>query len=425
MASITKILGKIRQGELDKILLGLYGAGLLEQQRERYYNAVLQFGRYFGPAEDVRLYSVPGRTELCGNHTDHQNGIGLAAAVNRDIIAVVAARTNSLVRVKSYGFDKLDVVDLQEGKLQKNESTHSASLIRGIGSALQKRGGAIGGFDAYTTSDVLRGSGLSSSAAFETMIGTILNDLYNAMRFSPLEIARVGQYAENTYFGKPSGLLDPLACAMGGMLCIDLKQQKSPEIRTIEKIPFGKELVLCITDTRGSHSELTKEFATVKDEMESVAHFLGYENLRQTTEQNLWTHLPQVRKACGDRAVLRALHFYKECDRSARAYQCLAAGDAKGFLQCISESGHSAAQYNQNAFCQPREQAIPIALAVAQNVLQGRGACRLQGSGFAGTIQAFVPKDILPKYIQQMEKVFAPGCCAVMQVRKIGATRVL
>ncbi len=425
MASITEILTKIRQGDLDRILLDLYGADLLEMQRERYYSAVLQFGRYFGPAEDVRLYSVPGRTELCGNHTDHQNGVGLAAAVNRDIIAVVAARTNSLVRVKSYGFDKLDVVDLQIASPQAGESTHSASLIRGIGNALQKRNGTIGGFDAYTTSEVLRGSGLSSSAAFETMIGTILNDLYNGMRFSPLDIARASQYAENTYFGKPSGLLDPLACAVGGMLCVDLKQPETPHICKVEKVPLAQEFALCVTDTRGSHSELTKEFAAVREEMESVARFFGCDNLRQTTEQNLWKHFSQVRKACGDRAVLRALHFYKECDRAKQAYRYLSQGDAKGFLRCISESGHSAAQYNQNAFCDIREQAIPIALAVAQSILRGKGACRLQGSGFAGTIQAFVPKDMLPEYIRQMERVFASGCCVIMQVRKAGAMRVL
>ena len=424
MASSRDLLQNIQQGDLDKTLVHLYGKAALQRQRKRYADALRQFGRYFGAAQDVRIYSVPGRTELCGNHTDHQMGIGLAAAVERDIIAVAAARNNDVVRVKSYGFDKLDIVDLRLKDRQSAEHTHSASLIRGIGCTIEQRSGKIGGFDAYTTSDVLRGSGLSSSAAFETMMGTIWNDLYNEMRFSPLEIAQIGQYAENSYFGKPSGVLDPLTCATGGIICVDMEREGAPTISKIKHPEFAEDIVLCITDTGGSHSELTEEFLQVRDEMESVAKVLGCKKLRQASEKDLWAQLPQIRKVCGDRATLRALHFYQECRRSEQAYRDLSAGDVASFLRHIQESEHSICQYNQNTFCHTTEQPISLALAVSQSVLQGRGAYRMQGSGFAGTIQAFVPKDLLPQYIQRMEAVFVPGCCDVMRVRENGAMRV-
>ena len=425
MASIAGFLHKIEEGALDAVLLRLYGADRLSHQRARYLRAVQQFRLYYGEAENIHIYSVPGRTELCGNHTDHQNGVALAAAVDRDIIAVAAPRDNDIVRVKSYGFDKLDVVDLRIQTRQLSENTHSASLIRGIGNAMEHRGGKIGGFDAYTVNEVLRGSGLSSSASFETMMGTIWNDLYNDGAFSPLAVAQIGQYAENTYFGKPSGLLDPLTCATGGILCVDLADEQNPEIHRMDHIDLGQGLALCITDTRGSHSELTEEFAQVRQEMEAVAHSLGCENLRQSSEAALWADMPRLRTLCGDRAVLRALHFYQETARSQRAYAALLAEDLPTFLQCITDSGHSAFEYNQDASCCPTQQAIPIALAVSESVLQGRGACRLQGSGFAGTIQAFVPLDLLPAYRSRMEQVFGSGCCDVMHVRAQGAVRVV
>lgn len=424
MASSKELLQSIREGSLDRALVRLYGQAALPRQRQRYADALCQFDRYFGAAQQVRIYSVPGRTELCGNHTDHQMGIGLAAAVERDIIAVAAARRNDIVRVKSYGFDKLDIVDLQLKNQQSEESTHSASLIRGIGTTIEQHGGKAGGFDAYTTSDVLRGSGLSSSAAFETMMGTIWNDLYNEMRFSPLEIAQIGQYAENSYFGKPSGILDPLACATGGIICVDMEREDAPQISKLKQTQLTQDFALCITDTGSSHSELTQEFAQVRQEMESVANALGCKKLRQASEKKVWEKMPYLRKICGDRAVLRALHFYQENRWARQAYQNLSVGNTNSFLHCIRESEHSISQYNQNVFCQTATQPISLALAVSQSVLHERGAYRMQGSGFAGTIQAFVPKDLLQEYIRRMETVFAPGCCDVMQVRANGAVRI-
>lgn len=426
MASSKDLLQSIQQGGLDETLVHFYGQAALQRQKQRYAQALRQFDRYFGAAQqDVRIYSVPGRTELCGNHTDHQMGIGLAAAVERDIIAVAAVRNTDVVRVKSYGFDKLDIVDLRWKDRQSAEHTHSASLIRGIGCAIAQRSGKIGGFDAYTASDVLRGSGLSSSAAFETMMGTIWNDLYNGMRFSPLEIAQISQYAENAYFGKPSGVLDPLTCATGGIICVDMQQEGAPTISKIKHPKFPQDMVLCITDTGGSHSELTEEFSLVREEMESVAKALGCQKLRQASEKEWMEKLPHIRKVCGDRAALRALHFYQECRRSEQAYRDLSDGNVSSFLQQIQESEHSICQYNQNTFCRTAEQPVSLALAVSQRVLHGRGAYRMQGSGFAGTIQAFVPKDLLPQYIHAMEAVFLPGCCDVMQVREDGAVRVV
>ena len=424
MASTNELVKQIEQGDWDAALHRLYGADRLAQQRKRYCDALHQFDLYYGAAGDVRVYSVPGRTELCGNNTDLQKGVALAAAVDRDILAVAARRDRNIVRVKSYGFDKLDVVDLQLHTRQNEENTHSASLIRGIGYEISQRGGEIGGFDAYITSDVLRGSGLSSSAAFEVMMGTIWNDLYNNGRLSPLAVAQAGQFAENKYFGKPCGLLDALTCAVGGVICVDLKQEDNPSIQLLDHLQPPGDLVMCITDTRGSHSELTEEFSLVRTEMEDVARAMGCENLRQASEADLWADMPRLRALCGDRAVLRALHFYRETARSLRACRALSTSDYSAFLQCIQNSGHSAFEYNQNASCETGSQAIPVALAVSQSILGSRGACRLQGTGFAGTIQAFVPLDLLAQYIQRMELVFGTDCCHVMHVRRQGGIRL-
>lgn len=426
MTSTKQLAQQIKCGQYDKALQNLYGEKRLAEQRARYYAAVQGFLRYFGNAPDVRLYSVPGRTELCGNHTDYQGGTALAAAVDLDIIAVAAKRQNRIVRVKSYGFDKLDVIDLGVTGPQLEEGTHSASLIRGIGWAMQQHGGVVGGFDAYTTSDVLRGSGLSSSAAFETMMGTILNDLYNDGAFSALEVAQIGQYAENAYFGKPSGLLDPLACAMGGVLCVDFQDELHPEIHQCESDLWAARYALCITDTRGSHSEMAEEFARVRQEMEQVARQLGAVSLRAANEADFWREIPALRKTCGDRAVLRAAHFYKESSRARQAFDCLTKSDVQGYLACTAASGHSAVQYVQNAYSctQPARQELVIALAVSEAVLNGTGAYRLQGTGFAGTIQAFVPREKLAEYQSAMESVFGAGCCYIMQVRTQGAVKI-
>jgi galactokinase len=426
MSTSGELFARISRGECDDALRRLYGGApaALARQRERYCDALLHFEKYYGRGREVRIYSAPGRAELGGNHTDHQNGIALAAAVSLDIIAVVSKSAAPLIRTKSYGFDKLDVVDVGCAAPQAAESTHSASLIRGIAQELIRRGGAAGGFDAYTTSDVLRGSGLSSSAAFEVVIGTILNHEYNEGRFSPLELAQVGQYAENTYFGKPTGLLDTLSCAVGGAICVDFLHPEAPGIRRVDINLEKRGYRLCITDTRGSHSELTAEFAAIRAEMESVAQYFGKPVLREVEKPQILRELARIRCVCGDRAVLRALHFYGECARAEEEYACLCTGNFRRFLALVAESGRSSEEYNQNAFCcaDPRHQAVPVALALSRSLLKGTGASRLQGGGFAGTIQAFVPAGALEAYRAAMESVFGEGSCRLVTVRGIGCT---
>ena len=297
MATSRQLREEIAAGKWDGALAALYGAAALPRQRQRYGAALAQFELYFGPGRQVRLYSAPGRAELGGNHTDHQHGYGLAAAVTLDLVAVVSPSDDGFLRVKSRGFNKLDVIDLSEPAPQAGESTHSASLIRGIAEGFRAAGKQVGGFDAYTVSDVLRGSGLSSSAAFEMGMAAILNGEYDC-GLTPPELAKIGQYAENTYFGKPSGLLDQLTSAVGGVIFADFADPAAPVIEKLHAdglLPAG--MALCVTDTRGSHSEMTGEFAAIRREMEAVAACLGRQVLGQVAEAEFWAALPQVR-AC-------------------------------------------------------------------------------------------------------------------------------
>lgn len=431
MATSQELSGQITEGRWDNALRALYGKeeAVLARQRQRYCAALACFEEYYGPGRQVRIYSAPGRAELGGNHTDHQNGFGLAAAVELDLVAIVARNEDEYIRVKSRGFNKLDVVDLDERHPKEAESTHSASLIRGIAEGFRAQGGQVGGFDAYTASDVLRGSGLSSSAAFETAIGTILNYEFNAARFSPVEVAMIGQYAENAYFGKPSGLLDQLTSALGGVVFADFAVPQAPKtekIHTQGLLPDG--MALCVTDTRGSHSELTGEFAAIRQEMEAVAACLGQKRLAQAPEQDFWTNLPMLRERCGDRAVLRAIHFYEENCRTQAEGRALRAGDFDTFLRLVRESGHSSFAYCQNVYCagEPAHQGLSVALAISERVLAGsRAAWRMQGGGFAGTIQAFVPEEKLKDYCAEIESVFGAGSCHVLNLREQGAVRVV
>lgn len=424
MATSGELSREISSGAFDRTFARLYGPGRqqIARQRRRYGEALQNFEAYYGRGRQVTLFSAPGRTELGGNHTDHQNGIALAAAVDLDIIAVASPNGDEIARVKSYGFNKLDIVDLRLKELQPGERAHSASLVRGAAAAMEFFGGRMGGFDAYTASDVLRGSGLSSSAAFEVVIGAILNREYNGGRFSAFEIARMGQYAENIFFGKPSGLLDQAACALGGAICVDFANPEAPQIQRTEMALAREGYSLCITDTGGSHSDLTEEFAAIRAEMESVAHQFRRHVLREVPYAELMDALPRLRAACGDRAVLRALHFYGECSRARAEYSALQKGDFSAFLALVAESGHSSFEYNQNAYCgaHPETQPIPLALAVSQQILGRQGACRLQGGGFAGTIQAFVPQALLEAYRGGMDRIFGAGSCRVLRVRADG-----
>ena len=430
MATSAQLRNEIAAGRWDDALRALYGNDPMQlaRQRLRYLAALAQFELYFGPGRQVQVYSAPGRAELGGNHTDHQHGYGLAAAVTLDLVAVAARNEDGYVRVKSRGFNKLDVIDLAADGPQEGESTHSASLIRGIAEGFRAAGREIGGFDAYTASDVLRGSGLSSSAAFEMGMAAIWNGAYGC-GMAPAELAKICQYAENIYFGKPSGLLDQLTSAVGGIIFADFADPQQPLIEKIHAdglLPPG--MSLCVTDTRGSHSELTGEFAAIRQEMEQVAAALGRKVLGQVQQEDFWAALPALRRRCGDRAVLRAIHYFEENARTLAQRDALQAGQFAAFAALVRESGRASFALCQNVYCSTdvRHQGLSVALALSQCILQGSGgAWRMQGGGFAGTIQAYVPQPLLEKYHTAIEYVFGKGSCYILRLREQGAVQVI
>lgn len=431
MATSAELKQNILNGGYDQAFAKLYGAdtATVAAQRVRYVDMIDHFEENFGTGRTVCLYSAPGRTEIGGNHTDHNNGVVIAAAVNLDIIAVVAKNDENVVRVISHGFGKIDDVNLRDLTPQPVEAEHSASLIRGVAAGIVKDGGKVGGFDCYTTSDVLGGSGLSSSAAFEVCMGAIFRGEYNdndMKRFDQVKNAMISQYAENVFFGKPCGLMDQTACAVGGVITIDFKDPAHPVVgqTAIDLAKHG--FVMCISDTKGSHADLTDDYAAIRHEMESVAEQFGKKVLREVDEDEFYKALPKLRKAVGDRAVVRAMHFYNDCRRAAQLCDAVRDDDFETFLRLIIEGGHSSFEFNQNAYSikNPKEQGVPVALALSQRVLNGRGAWRLQGGGFAGTIQAFVPVDLLDAYKAAIDGCFGEGSCHVLNIRNYGAVPV-
>ena len=410
---------------IDKTLEKLYGEKAVAAQKARYEKAEKAFEELFGAQESTMIFSASGRTEIGGNHTDHNRGKVLAAAVSLDVIAFVVPTDDGIITVKSEGFPQ-DTVDISDLSVREADKNTSAALIRGVADGLKREGFNIGGFKAYTTSNVLKGSGISSSAAFEVLIGTILSHLYNGGSVSSVKIARIAQYAENVHFGKPSGLMDQMASSVGGFIEIDFEDTENPIIDVIGFDFSSSGHNLCIVDTKGNHADLTPEYAAIPAEMKSVAEFFGKKELRDITRQKLWENIAEVRKACGDRAVSRAMHFFDENERADREADALRMGDFGEFLKVVSESGNSSFKYLQNIFAvvNPREQGMVLGLYAAESVLKGRGACRVHGGGFAGTIQAFVPNDLLEEFTARMEQVFGEGSCYVLYIRPIGGTRI-
>ena len=336
MANTIELKQQIAQGEYDAAFAKLYGADAVQEQRKRYTDLIDEFEKKYGTNRTVRLYSAPGRTEIGGNHTDHNNGVVLAGSVNLDIVAIVSPNDENIIRVKSLGFEKIDDVDVTNLVPQEQEKEHSAALIRGVAAGIVNAGGKVGGFDAYTTSNVLRGSGLSSSAAFEVCIGAILRGEYNdndMEKFSQVKIAQIGQYAENVFFDKPCGLMDQTACAVGKVITIDFKEVGHPVVREVPFDLAAKGFALCISDTKGSHADLTDDYAAVRREMESVAEFFGKKVLRDVDEETFLKAIPEVRKVTGDRAVVRAIHFYNDSRRAGEIYEAIKADDFDRFLQ--------------------------------------------------------------------------------------------
>ena len=412
---------------LDSRFCEIYGSAALKTQKARYLHAVEEFEKLYGADREAALYSVAGRSELSGNHTDHNHGCVIAASIDLDIIAVASPSTGSVIRVKSEGFPE-DVVDFgvynapNPARYEKSDS-----LIAGMVAGFRKEGLAVGGFDAYTTSNVLKGSGISSSAAFEDMIGNILNYVYNDGKVSNVEIAKLAQYAENRFFGKPCGLMDQMACAVGGIIAIDFRDPSAPVIEQTDFDLSAAGYNLCIVNTGGNHADLTGDYASVPAEMKSVAAYFGKEVLRDTDENAVLAAIPALREKVGDRAILRALHFFAENRRVAAQKAALKAGDLDTFLANVIASGRSSFCYLQNVYTTKNvsEQGLSLALCLAERVLSGkRAAWRVHGGGFAGTIQAFVPTDAVAEFRAVMDAAFGEGRCMVLRVRPEGALRV-
>lgn len=426
MRETEGLLDELKTGQQDKRLKEIYAdEGMLPYQRERFQSAIRKFEEMYGAGE-AEVYSAPGRSEVGGNHTDHQHGEVLAASINLDAIAVVRKTQEPVIELLSEGYEKISV-DLSDLEKREEEEGTSIGIIRGMAYGLKQNGHGIGGFQAYVTSDVLNGAGMSSSAAFETLIGTVISGLYNNMEISPVEIAQVAQYAENVFFGKPCGLMDQMACSVGGLIHIDFKDPKNPMVEKVE-VDFGAyEHSLCITDTKGSHADLTDDYAQIPQEMKKVAEFFGKEFLREVDEKDFYKNIAKLQKECGDRAVLRSLHFFEEEKRVEQEVAALKNGNFSEFLQTVKSSGNSSFNYLQNVYTNKdvQNQGVSIGLAVSESILGNHGVSRVHGGGFAGTIQAFVENGFVENYREMLDSVFGEGSCHVLKVRPFGGIKVI
>ena len=404
----------------DPQLSGLYCCGEATFHRNRIAAAIRAYQASF-PETEIALFSAPGRTELGGNHTDHQHGCVLAGSVNLDLLAVAAPNGTNTIRILSAGYPVL-AVDLSNLTPQPSEIGTSAALVRGVAALMAAEGYPIAGCNAIVISGVPAGSGLSSSAAYEVLLGVMLNHFFCHGDFDAVRIAQIGQAAENQFFGKPCGLMDQMASAVGGIVAIDFANPDSPVVQRVGFDFAAAGHALCIIDSGADHADLTADYAAIPGEMCAVAAACGKAVLRDVEEAAFQARIPALRAALGDRAVLRALHFFAENQRAQGERAALERGDFADFLTLVRGSGHSSALYLQNASvaATPRQQAIPVVLAVAEAVLAGRGAARVHGGGFAGTVQAFVPLELLPAFVTRMEALLGQGRCHVLSIRPVG-----
>ncbi len=410
--------------KIKDTLIMLYGEEALPYETERFRKAADKFTEYFGNSENVRIFTAPGRTEVGGNHTDHNRGCVLAASIGLDAIAVVSPSDDNIAEIISEGFE-ISPVDISDLSVKKEEEGKTEGLIRGIAAGLKNEGCSLSGFKAYVTSDVLSGSGLSSSAAFEVLIGNIFAGICG-FEVSDVKIARISQFAENKYFGKPCGLMDQMASSVGGFITVDFKDAENPKTEKIS-VDFTKYGVsLYIVDTKGSHADLTDDYASVPAEMKSVARVFGKSELRDITKEQLWEKSSEVREKCGDRALSRAFHFFDESRRAEYEFNALKNDNIKEFFRLVNESGDSSYKFLQNIFStkNPREQAIVLGLYAAKEVLGGEGASRVHGGGFAGTIQCFVPNGKAGEFTEKMEKLFGKGSCYKLYIRPVGGYEI-
>ncbi len=382
------------------------------------------FSAAFGAAPQ-RYFSAPGRTEIGGNHTDHQRGRVLAGAVNLDTVAAVRLNGSSTIRIQSKGYP-LSVVDLNDLTPVASEVNSTPALIRGVAARFAQLGCKVEGFDAYCESTVLPGSGLSSSAAFEVLVGTVINHLFFGGKATAPEVAMIGQYAENVFFGKPCGLMDQTASAVGNLVTIDFFDKENPVIEPVDFDFASSGHALCIIDSGADHADLTDEYAAVPGEIKAIAAYFGKEVLTQIEEADFYAKIPELRKACGDRAVMRAIHFYQENARVPQQVAALRSGDFAAFLALVKQSGYSSYMYLQNVIPAgyKAHQDVAVALGLAEHYLGGRGAYRVHGGGFAGTIQAFVPYDILDSFVAGMDAALGQGACHVLSIRPQGGVEM-
>lgn len=414
---------KISSGAFDASFEMLYGD--LKVSRERYLNAVSQFEKFYGDRDNLRIFSAPGRTEIGGNHTDHQHGAVIAASVDLDVIAIVSANSGNNVRIKSEGYPE-DIIDITDLKVKPEESGRASALIRGVLAKFAESGFNLSGFDAYTTSNVLKGSGLSSSAAFEVLVANIVNGLFCENKVDNVSIAKFSQFAENVYFGKPSGLLDQMASSVGGFTFADFNDPENPKIEKINFDVDKTDYQLCVVDTGGNHADLTQDYADITIECKEISNALGVDYLRDADSSAFYANLRELRKKCSDRAVLRAFHFFNENERVFKMKDALKIGDFEEFLNLVDKSGESSFKYLQNLFpvSNAKEQGLSLAIALTKEFLNGRGTARVHGGGFAGTIQCYIPKTRFSEYKNMIEKVFGENSCVPLKIRPVGGYEI-
>lgn len=422
---INECLKRISDGCLDSLFAELYTSENVDFQKKRYINAVEKFSELYPERDDIHIYSASGRTEITGNHTDHQHGCVIAGAVNLDTIGIASFHNENTVRIQSEGYDGISVA-LNDLGIHENKNS-SSEIVRGICAKFAGMGVKITGFDMYTTSDVLSGSGISSSASFETLVAIAINCFYNNGQADAVEIAKIGQFAENVYFGKKSGLMDQLVCSVGGFVFIDFKDIENPYIEKVNADLSETGYKLIITDTKGSHSDLTDDYVTVRSEMESVAKYFGKNVLREVDEKIFWENIPDIRKKISDRSVLRAVHFFDDSRRAEEEKNALSENRFEDFIRLVNDSGNSSMNLLQNLYsCKnPCEQAIPLAIMAGKRMLNGRGAVRVHGGGFAGTVQAFVPCELADSYITEMNRIFGDNSCSVLTIRPVGSIEII
>ena len=422
--TLQQVKANIKSGKYDNDFVMLYGESMTA--RNRYFGACEEFEKLYGADADIRIFSAPGRTEVGGNHTDHQHGCVIAGGVDMDVIAIVSLNNDNKIRVKSRGYD-MDVISVGEFEKCEEEKGRAISLIRGVCAKFAELGFSVGGFNAYTTSNVLKGSGLSSSAAFEVLLGNIVNGLFADNKVNEIEIAKIGQFAEREYFGKPCGLLDQMASSLGGFTYADFNNPAEPITEKINLDIKKYGYTLCVVDTGGNHANLTQDYADITIECKQISNALGVDYLREADTKKFYSSLASLRKEFGERAVLRAFHFFNEQDRVLKQRKALLDGDFKAFLKLINESGQSSFDYLQNLYSTTavKEQGLSLAIALTKQFLGDDGACRVHGGGFAGTIQCYIPTNRLLGYKQMIEEVFGDDSCSVLSIRPVGGYEIV